>query len=165
MLLIKHYYFKYLGNRHAPECALTDKNLVDISNFIGNGWEFLAVCLKFSLAQIEQIKADHRESIQKQIFYMLLKWKNTEGCKATLTSLLDEMIKVPGVTIDWNALQHIFGPVVDNGKCHEISGTPASQMASLTPHTLINYYTVNNNTFVNHQLIWLAIPATMVNKP
>ena len=140
-----------MAEEHAPKCALTDKNLVDISKFIGNRWEFLAVCLKISQAQIEQIKADHRESIQKQIFYMLLKWKNTEGCNATLTSLLDEMIKVPGITVDWNALQHIFGPVVDNGKCHEIAGTPASPMAAWTPRPLINYYTVNNNTFVNHQ--------------
>ena len=115
----------------------------------------MAVCLKFSLAQIEQIKADHKESIQKQIYYMLLKWRNTEGCNATLTSLLGEMIKVPGDTIDWNTLQHIFGSIVDNGKCHGITGTPASQMASLTPHQLINYYTVNNNTFVNHKMIWL----------
>ena len=154
-----------MAEGHAPECGLTDKNLIDISKCIGNGWESLAVCLKISQAQIEHIKADHRESMQQQIYYMLLKWRNTETCNATLTSLLDEMKNVPGVTVDRNALQDIFGPVVDNGKCHEIAGTPASPMATLTPQPLINYYTVNNNTFVNHQMIWLAIPATMVNKP
>ena len=139
-----------MAEGHAPECALTDKNLVDISNSIGHGWESLAVCLKISQAQIEQIKTDHRESMQQQIYYMLLKWRNTETCNATLTSLLDKMTKVPGVTIDWSGLQHIFGPVGDNGKCHEIAGTPASPMAAWTPCPLINYYIVNNNTFVNH---------------
>ena len=154
-----------MAEGHAAECALTDKNLVDISKFIGNGWESLAVCLKISQAQIEQIKADHRESMQQQIYYMLLKWRNTETCNATLTSLLDEMKNVPGVTVDRNALQDIFGPVVDNGKCQEVPETPASPIAAWTLHPLFNYYTVNNNTFVNYKMIWLAIPATLVNKP
>ena len=93
-----------------------DKNLADISNNIGTGWEYLAACLNVPHIAVEHIKGDHKQSTQQQIYNMLLKWRNTEGCNATMTSLCDTMCNVNWVSIDWNSLQEMFGPMVDNCK-------------------------------------------------
>ena len=100
---------------HAPGVP-TDKTLTDISNNIGTGWESLAACLNVPHIAVEHIKADHKQSTQQQIYHMLLKWRSTEGCNATMTSLFDKMYNAVGVSIDWNRLQETFGPLVDNGK-------------------------------------------------
>jgi len=94
----------------------TDKNLTDISNNIGTGWESLAACLNVPHIAVEHIKVDHKQLTQQQIYNMLLKWRSTEGCNATMTSLFDKMYNAVGVSIDWNRLQETFGPLVDNGK-------------------------------------------------
>ena len=77
----------------------TDKNLADISNNIGTGWEYLAACLNVPHIAVEHIKVDHKQSTQQQIYNMLLKWRNNEGCNATMTSLFDKMCNAAGVLL------------------------------------------------------------------
>lgn len=74
---------------------LSDQGLHEISTELGREWLHLASLLKVKSSKQEQIRMDHPNNTQLQIFEMLKHWRNTSnGRKEQLKGLLHHSLNM-----------------------------------------------------------------------
>ncbi|KAJ3590879.1 hypothetical protein NHX12_008827, partial [Muraenolepis orangiensis] len=62
------------GNRKTK--ALSDKQLLQVAESLGQEWEQAAIYLKLSITDLDNIKAERQTSVSMQKLKMLVLWKN-----------------------------------------------------------------------------------------
>ncbi|KAJ3590876.1 hypothetical protein NHX12_008824, partial [Muraenolepis orangiensis] len=62
------------GNRKTK--ALSDKQLLQVAESLGQEWEQAAIYLKLSITDLDNIKAERQTSVSMQKMKMLVLWKN-----------------------------------------------------------------------------------------
>lgn len=90
-----------------------------IASAIEDGWELLAAQLDIPLATLTHIKMNPQYSIAKQIYCMLVAWRESAADGATLNALFVALREAsPNVTVNWNQLETNMGfPRISGSNC------------------------------------------------
>ncbi|KAH3826832.1 uncharacterized protein LOC127881359 isoform X2 [Dreissena polymorpha] len=94
---------------------VTLKDLSKIAQSLGFNWEFVMIELGVSQATIDQCKMDHRDQVAMQIYHCLLRWKNSEGYKANIETLVKAIQANSTVEADWEAIKNVADMFTENG--------------------------------------------------
>ncbi|ELT87659.1 hypothetical protein CAPTEDRAFT_211208 [Capitella teleta] len=93
---------------HGFKGMLSDQGLHEISTELGREWLHLASLLKVKSSKQEQIRMDHPNNTQLQIFEMLKHWRNTSnGRKEQLKGLLHHSLNM----LDGKCLDYSHSPI------------------------------------------------------
>jgi hypothetical protein len=76
---------------------LSSKNLAKLAQCINKNWVFLGLELGLNKAQNWQIKEEHPNSVEMQIYHMLEKWSQTEHHGAYLHTFKKAIAECPKV--------------------------------------------------------------------
>eukprot|EP00058_Branchiostoma_floridae_P007479 XP_002592967.1 hypothetical protein BRAFLDRAFT_65551 [Branchiostoma floridae] len=70
---------------------VTEKELQKLAKNLGAEWESLAIYLDMKKADVDKFKADNPYQTEQQIFSMLVRWKETQGTRATKEQLKEKL--------------------------------------------------------------------------
>ncbi|XP_053381608.1 uncharacterized protein LOC123544070 [Mercenaria mercenaria] len=90
-----------------PQGTISQQTICKLSQYIGGDWEILATALGISRVKIEHIKADNPLSTALQVFRMLCDWREIFQETASMYTLVQELQKLPKVTVDWDGIRNI----------------------------------------------------------
>jgi hypothetical protein len=76
------------------------------SQNIGTDWELLGHALKIPRVKLEHIRDENGSNV-KQIFKMLLEWRDMNDDDVSLQVLITELQKLPEVTVNWDGIRNI----------------------------------------------------------
>ncbi|XP_071115063.1 death domain-containing protein CRADD-like [Haliotis cracherodii] len=88
---------------------LTQKSLMMLVPFIGGNWEFVAMELDITAAQVEKFKKANPGSPDSQMMNVFLKWLQARGSEATLEAFVRVLWKCNNLcTVDWDGIEKIL---------------------------------------------------------
>ena len=92
------------GNNKTGGQDLTDKQLLQVAERLGQEWEQVAIYLDLSITDLDNIKAEKQSTVAMQKMRMLELWKRRRPGKATAKNLLSSLEDLKDLPVEAHQL-------------------------------------------------------------